>query len=104
MNIYGVFNHLLLRDLCCINEQQIQRQEGADEATTELCQQRIRTQEARDAEDALYDTQALRHFVGIDQSPESAPDATTLLKLRHLLEYNKLTAAMFEEAGRSRRC
>jgi IS5 family transposase len=48
-------------------------------------------------EDALYDSQALRHFVGIDLSRESAPDATTLLKFRRLLEDNKLTAAMFEE-------
>jgi IS5 family transposase len=48
-------------------------------------------------EDALYDSQALRHFVGIDLSRESAPDATTLLKFRRLLEDNNLTAAMFEE-------
>jgi transposase, IS5 family len=48
-------------------------------------------------EDALYDSQALRHFVGIDLSRESAPDATTLLKFRRLLEDNKLTEAMFEE-------
>ena len=30
-------------------------------------------------EDALYDSQALRDFVGIDLSRESVPDATTLL-------------------------
>ena len=33
-------------------------------------------------EDALYDRQALRDFVGIDLSRESVPDATTLLKFR----------------------
>jgi IS5 family transposase len=48
-------------------------------------------------EDAIYDSQALRHFVGIDLSRESVPDATTLLKFRRLLEDNKLTQAMFEE-------
>jgi IS5 family transposase len=48
-------------------------------------------------EDALYDSQALRHFVGIDLSREAGPDATTLLKFRRLLEKHKLTAAMFEE-------
>jgi hypothetical protein len=31
-------------------------------------------------EDAIYDSQAIRGFVGIDLTHESAPDATTLLK------------------------
>jgi IS5 family transposase len=31
-------------------------------------------------EDALYDSQAIRGFVGIDLHREAAPDATTLLK------------------------
>jgi IS5 family transposase len=30
-------------------------------------------------EDALYDSQSMRDFVGIDLSREAAPDATTLL-------------------------
>lgn len=48
-------------------------------------------------EDALYDSQALRDFVGIDLSRESAPDATTLLKFRRLLLDNDLTKALFDE-------
>ncbi len=48
-------------------------------------------------EDALYDSQALRDFVGVDLSRESVPDATTLLKFRHLLQHNDLTRALFEE-------
>ena len=48
-------------------------------------------------EDALYDSQALRDFVGIDLSRESVPDATTLLKFRHLLQDNELTRALFDE-------
>lgn len=36
-------------------------------------------------EDALYDSQAIRSFVGIDLNREAAPDATTLLKFRRLL-------------------
>jgi IS5 family transposase len=36
-------------------------------------------------EDAIYDSQSIRAFVGIDLGRESAPDATTLLKFRHLL-------------------
>ena len=38
------------------------------------------------AEDEITDNQALRGFVGIDLSRESAPDATTLLQFRHLLD------------------
>src|SRR5271163_4975613 len=48
-------------------------------------------------EDAIYDSQAMRLFVGIDLSVESVPDATTLLKFRHLLEANELTKQIFEE-------
>src|SRR6187431_2086560 len=48
-------------------------------------------------EDALYDSQALRDFVGIDLSRESVPDATTLLKFRRLLQDNELTQALFDE-------
>ena len=50
-------------------------------------------------EDALYDSAALRAFAGIDLSSESVPDATTLLKFRHLLERHQLTAAIFEEVN-----
>jgi IS5 family transposase len=48
-------------------------------------------------EDALYDSQAMRNFVGIDLGSESVPDATTLLKFRHLLEAHDLGRAIFEE-------
>jgi len=37
-------------------------------------------------EDAIYDSQAIRRFIGIDLNREAAPDATTLLKFRRLLE------------------
>ena len=46
-------------------------------------------------EDAIYDSQAIRRFVGIDLSHESAPDATTILKFRRLLETNQLTERIF---------
>jgi IS5 family transposase len=48
-------------------------------------------------EDAIYDSQAMRLFVGIDLSQEGVPDATTLLKFRHLLERHDLTRSIFEE-------
>ena len=47
-------------------------------------------------EDALYDSQSIRTFVGIDLSRQDAPDATTLLKFRRLLEKHELTRAIFE--------
>ena len=50
-------------------------------------------------EDALYDSQALRNFAGIDLGREAVPDATTLLKFRHLLERHDLTRGIFEEVG-----
>ena len=37
-------------------------------------------------EEALYDSQAMREFVGIDLGREPAPDETTICKFRHLLE------------------
>jgi IS5 family transposase len=46
-------------------------------------------------EDAIYDSQAIRRFVGVDLSREAAPDATTLLKFRRLLEEHSLTDSIF---------
>jgi len=51
-------------------------------------------------EEALYDIASLRQFVGIDLGCEAVPDATTLLKFRHLLEENKLNEKLFAEVGR----
>jgi IS5 family transposase len=39
-------------------------------------------------EDAIYDSYAMRRFMRIDFCDEQAPDATTLLRFRHLLERN----------------
>jgi IS5 family transposase len=47
-------------------------------------------------EDAIYDSQTIRGFVGIDLNRESAPDATTLLKFRRLLETHEPTRKVFE--------
>ena len=51
-------------------------------------------------EDALYDSQAMREFIGIDLGLENVPDATTLLKFRRLLEQHDLTAAILAEVNR----
>ena len=50
-------------------------------------------------EDAIYDSQALRNFCGIDLSVESVPDATTLMGFRHLLETHELPQAMLKEVN-----
>src|ERR1700686_1955239 len=50
-------------------------------------------------EDALYDSEALRSFAGIDLPVESVPDATTLLKFRNWLEQRDLTRVLFDEIG-----
>ncbi len=51
-------------------------------------------------EEALYDSAALRAFVGIDLGREPVPEATTILKFRHLLEKDDLGQAIFAEVGR----
>ena len=46
-------------------------------------------------EDAIYDSYALRRFMGFDLAVEQVPDATTLLHFRHLLEQHKLGEQLF---------
>lgn len=46
-------------------------------------------------EEALYDSQAMRRFVGIDLGCEGAPDETTICKFRHLLERHDLAPRLF---------
>jgi IS5 family transposase len=50
-------------------------------------------------EDTIYDSQAMRSFAGIDLSSQPVPDATTLLKFRHLLEEHELTKGIFNEVN-----
>ena len=51
-------------------------------------------------EEALYDSRAMRRFVGIDLGREPAPDETTILKFRHLLEAHNLGEQLFVLIGR----
>ena len=50
-------------------------------------------------EDALYDSQALRGFAGIELGRDPVPDATTVLHFRHWLEEHDLTRALFDEVS-----
>ena len=47
-------------------------------------------------EDAIYDSYAFRKFMSIDFNKEQVPDATTLLKFRHLLEKNHIGELFFD--------
>ena len=51
-------------------------------------------------EDAIYDSYAIRKFMGIDFFEQDVPDATTLLKFRHLLERHQLNKAFFDAINR----
>ncbi|MCC8064716.1 MAG: transposase [Clostridiales bacterium] len=51
-------------------------------------------------EDAIYDSYAMRKFVGIDFMTESVPARTTLCRFRHLLEDNGLNALFFDAINR----
>jgi IS5 family transposase len=48
------------------------------------------------AEDALYDSLAMRRFAGLDLGQGPAPDETTICRFRHLLERNELGEAIFQ--------
>ena len=48
------------------------------------------------AEDAIYDSESMRRFAGVELGDDVVPDETTILRFRHLLEHHGLTAAMFE--------
>jgi IS5 family transposase len=51
------------------------------------------------AEEALYDSLAMRLFVGIDLGREPVPDETTVCRFRHLLEEH-LGRRLFDEVQR----
>jgi len=50
-------------------------------------------------EDALYDSQALRGFAGIDLTVAGVPEETTILNFRHWLERHELSQALFAEVS-----
>jgi IS5 family transposase len=52
------------------------------------------------AEEAIYDSAAMRRFVGIDLGRDAAPDETTILRFRHLLEKHHLGRKLFEQVHR----
>jgi transposase, IS5 family len=49
------------------------------------------------AEDALYDSESMRRFAGIELVEDEVPDESTILRFRHLLEKHRLTEQIFAE-------
>ena len=47
-------------------------------------------------EEAIYDSYAMRRFMGLNFAVEQVPDATTLLAFRHLLENHNLGEKLLE--------
>jgi IS5 family transposase len=64
-----------------------------------LCLQQWFTLSDEGLEDAVYDSQAFRAFLGLDLARESVPDATTVLKFRRLLENKGLGERLFERVN-----
>ena len=48
------------------------------------------------AEEALYDSPALLRFAGVDLGVAAAPDETTILRFRHLLEEHELCGQILD--------
>ena len=49
------------------------------------------------AEDAIYDSESMRRFAGVELGDEVVPDESTILRFRHLLEKHGLTQGIFEQ-------
>ena len=49
------------------------------------------------AEDAIYDSESMRRFVGVELGDDDVPDESTILRFRHLLERHGLTKAIFAQ-------
>ncbi|MEC4723908.1 IS5 family transposase [Noviherbaspirillum sp. CPCC 100848] len=51
-------------------------------------------------EEALYESESMRRFAGIDLGCEPVPDETTILRFRRMLEEHDLGRRLFAEVGR----
>jgi IS5 family transposase len=51
------------------------------------------------AEDALYESAVLRRFAGVDLGRAAAPDETTILNFRHLLEQHQLGGKILDSVN-----
>jgi IS5 family transposase len=51
-------------------------------------------------DEAFYESTVLQRFAGVDLGVASAPDETTILRFRHLLEWHDLCGEMLDTANR----
>lgn len=51
------------------------------------------------AEDAIYDSASMRRFARVDLGDDLVPDESSILRFRHLLEQQRLTATIFAAVG-----
>jgi transposase, IS5 family len=51
------------------------------------------------AEDAIYDSESMRRFVGVELGEDTVPDESTILRFRRLIETHNLGARIFAEVG-----
>jgi len=72
---------------------------GIDRMLRVLCLQQWFNLSDPAVEEALYDSRAMRQFVGIDLGREPVPDETTICKFRHLLEAHQLGQQLFARIG-----
>src|SRR5271163_439667 len=49
------------------------------------------------AEDAIYDSESMRRFAGVELGEDVVPDESTILRFRHLLEQHGLAQGIFDE-------
>jgi transposase, IS5 family len=54
------------------------------------------------AEDAIYDSESMRRFVGVELGEDRVPDEISILKFRHLLEAHDPTRAIIAATSVSR--
>lgn len=52
------------------------------------------------AEEALYDSESMRRFVGLELGEDAIPDESTILRFRHLLERHSLAGKLFAIVGK----
>lgn len=64
------------------------------------CCQKWFSQSDPGMEDMIYDSVAVRRFVGIDLIDNGVPDESTILKFRHLLEEHDLARDIFDHVNR----
>lgn len=49
------------------------------------------------AEEALYDMESMRRFIGVELIDDAIPDESTILKFRRLIEKHKLSSLLFDD-------